>query len=210
MCLAVFAFAQADRKVASAAAISAFVEAREDAPAPVPDQSLWSPARRSSWEEATLADSGTPQSLLRIPSIDLLAPVFSTTSELALNRGIGWIETTASPGTLGNVGLAGHRDGFFRRLQDLEVGDSLELQTIGRTLHYRVTNLSIVAPTDLQVLEPTDEPSVTLVTCYPFYFIGDAPQRFIARAVLDEASTRGRRQLSRGTSMSNNDRSERQ
>lgn len=189
LCLALFAFAQADGRVASAAAITAFEEARRLALATVPDQSLWSPARRSSYEAATAADLGTPNSLLRIPSIDLLAPVLGTTSELALNRGVGWIETTASPGSDGNVGLAGHRDGFFRRLQELAVGDSLELQTIEKSLHYRVTKISIVEPTDVHVLEQTGEASITLVTCYPFYYVGNAPQRFIVRAVLDEGST---------------------
>jgi len=125
--------------------------------------------------------------VLEIPSLKLTVPIFVGTSELQLNRGVGWIEGTAMPGDEGNVGLAGHRDGYFRGLKDLKVGDTIEVESIGRTLRYRVTQLKIVEPTDVSVLDPTDEPSVTLVTCYPFYYVGNAPQRYIVRGTLDRS-----------------------
>jgi sortase A len=87
------------------------------------------------------------------------------------------------PGSAGNVGLAGHRDGFFRGLKDIQPGDEIEVEAIGRIDRYRVERTWIVNPEDVSVLDPTGEPSVTLVTCYPFYFVGSAPQRFIVRAV---------------------------
>lgn len=188
-CLALYTLAETDQRIASTAAVNAFQEAREGALTQTPNQTLWSASRRAAYDEARLTDAGTPAALLRIPSIDLLVPVFEGTGELALNRGIGWIEGTAAPGGGGNVGLAGHRDGFFRRLKDLRVGDSLEIQTMEASLEYRITRIAIVEPTDVQVLDPTEEPSVTLVTCYPFFFVGSAPQRFIVRGVLDDSST---------------------
>jgi sortase A len=103
-----------------------------------------------------------------------------------LNRGAGWIEGTAGLGSSGNVGVAGHRDGFFRGLKDINEGDAIEIATIDGSLTYKVSEIMIVEPKDVYVLEPTPDPSVTLVTCYPFYFVGNAPQRYIVRAVLED------------------------
>jgi sortase A len=164
-------------------------EARRAVPAETPDQSLWSLARKTGYRESLAADLDAPDGLLRIPAIDLSVPIFWGTTEVVLNRGIGWIEGTARPGADGNVGLAGHRDGFFRGLKDLEIGDAVELQTIDGTIRYRVTELSVVDPAEVSVLEPTREPAVTLVTCYPFYFVGHAPQRYIVRGVQDSRVT---------------------
>ena len=102
-----------------------------------------------------------------------------------MNRGAGWIEGTAELGTTGNIGLAGHRDGFFRGLKDIKSGDVIELETLDGSLTYRVSEITIVDPEDVYVLAPTPEPSVTLVTCYPFYFVGNAPKRYIVRGVLE-------------------------
>lgn len=188
-CLALYTLAEAEQRIASAAAVNAFHQARDAALASAPDQTLWSASRQAAYGEVRHVDAGAPAALLRISSIDLLVPIFNGTSDLALNRGIGWIEDTAAPGVAGNVGLAGHRDGFFRRLADLRIGDSIEIQTLYASFRYRVTDTSIVEPTAVHVLDPTEEASVTLVTCYPFYFVGSAPQRFIVRGVLDEPST---------------------
>jgi sortase A len=198
-CLGLYAIAQADQKIVSAAAVAAFQQARDDALARTPDRALWSPGRRSAYDEARPTEPAMPTALLRIPSLDLLVPVFDGTSELVLNRGVGWIETTAMPGTDGNIGLAGHRDGFFRKLKDLQIGDTVEVQTVEASRRYRVTDVSIVEPTDVHVLAPTGEPSVTLVTCYPFYYVGDAPQRFIVRGVIDQGSIRAAGQLVNAT-----------
>jgi sortase A len=100
-----------------------------------------------------------------------------------LNRGIGRIEGTAHVGAAGNLGLAAHRDGFFRGLKDVQVGDAIDVESLEGTMHYRITELAIVEPTDVHVLAPTDTATLTLVTCYPFYFIGEAPQRFIVKGI---------------------------
>ena len=96
------------------------------------------------------------------------------------------IEGTALPGTDGNSGIAGHRDGFFRGLKDIAARDAIELETIEGKQMYRVERTWIVEPADVSVLDPTPVRSLTLVTCYPFYFVGSAPQRFIVRAVRTE------------------------
>ena len=83
--------------------------------------------------------------------------------------------------------MAGHRDGFFRGLKDLELGDRLELETLERKQEFVVDGLTIVTPDDVHVLDPTPEPTLTLVTCYPFYFVGKAPKRYIVRAAWVES-----------------------
>lgn len=150
------------------------------------DMSLWAEGRIREYEESLEQDAGVPLGLLRIPEIDLEVAVLEGTSELALNRGVGHIDGTPRPGEAGNVGIAGHRDGFFRGLKDIAVGDLLELETLSGVQRYRVVETFIVDPSDVHVLDPTDRPSITLVTCYPFYFVGSAPQRFIVRATLVE------------------------
>jgi len=84
---------------------------------------------------------------------------------------------------VGNLGIAGHRDSFFRGLKDIAAGDLIELATPHETTVYRIERTSVVAPEDVYVLDPTSTRVLTLVTCYPFYFVGPAPQRFIVRAV---------------------------
>lgn len=126
--------------------------------------------------------SGSAVAVLRIPGIQLEVPVSPGTEENVLQRGAGWIDGTAAPGSDGNVGIAAHRDSHFRGLKDVAVGDLIELETLRRTRVYRITDLSVVEPTDVHVLAETGEPVLTLVTCFPFYFIGHAPQRFIVRA----------------------------
>ena len=187
LCAALFVLAQTDRTVASASAIDAFRAVQRAALARTPDQTAWS-ARRQADYRASLAETyDAPSGVLEIPSLKLTVPIFAGTGELVLNRGVGWIEGTAMPGDEGNVGLAGHRDGYFRGLKDLKLGDTIEVQSVGRTMHYRVTELKVVDPTDVSVLDPTGNPSVTLVTCYPFYYVGNAPQRYIVRGTLDRS-----------------------
>ncbi len=108
------------------------------------------------------------------------------TDDWTLNRAVGHIEGTSAPGTGGNVGIAGHRDGFFRGLQHISVGNVIEVETRGQLERFRIEQTWIVKPEDVWVIDPTDAPSITLVTCYPFYHIGSAPQRFIVRAVRAE------------------------
>ena len=122
--------------------------------------------------------------VLGIGKLRLRVPVFEGTDDLVLNRGLGWIDGTARPGERGNIGIAGHRDGFFRGLKDIAVGDAMELETLGKRATYVVDEIEIVAPEQVEVLRPRAAPAITLVTCYPFYFVGDAPQRFIVHATL--------------------------
>jgi LPXTG-site transpeptidase (sortase) family protein len=101
-----------------------------------------------------------------------------------LRLAVGYIPGTAFPGDRGNVGLAGHRDTFFRKLRDINPDDEIRIVTKDGVFHYYVQRTSIVMPSDVWVLNQTDYPALTLVTCYPFTYIGSAPQRFIVRAAL--------------------------
>ena len=152
------------------------------------DTSLWSDGRIAAWRESFAQDAGTPLAVLDIPSIGLQVPVYDGTDEGTLNRAVGRIEGTAFPGEAGNVGIAGHRDGFFRGLKDVRHGDVIELVTLDGIDRYVIEWTSIVMPEDVGVLEQTDELALTLVTCYPFYFVGSAPERFIVRAVKPQLS----------------------
>jgi sortase A len=151
--------------------------------AATPDQSLWSPKRVDAWQNVRSAPFPAPLAVLRIPKIRLEVPVLPGTDEPTLDRGVGHIEDTAQPGTDGNAGIAGHRDGFFRGLKDIVPGDTIELDTLDGMELYRVERTWVVDPEDVSVLDPTPDRTLTLVTCYPFYFAGSAPQRFIVRAV---------------------------
>ena len=153
------------------------------APAGTPDLTLWSPQRVSAWRRTIEDPAPAPLAVLRIPRIRLEVAVLPGTDDRTLDRGAGHIEDTPVPGTAGNSGIAGHRDGFFRGLQDIAAGDDIELETLQGTHRYRIERTWVVAPEDVSVLDPTPTPALTLVTCYPFYFVGSAPQRFIVRAV---------------------------
>jgi sortase A len=152
-------------------------------PPETPDQALWSPQRIMAWREASARPGPAPLGVLRIPRLHLEVPVLEGTDDYTLNRAVGHIADTAPPGTDGNSGIAGHRDGYFRVLKDIVTGDVIELETLRGTESYRVERTWIVQPEDVSVLDHTDTRSLTLVTCYPFYFVGSAPQRFIVRAV---------------------------
>ncbi len=149
------------------------------------DTSLWSEKRLLDYQQTLLTDSPTPLAILHVPKVGIEVPVFVGTEEWAITRGAGWIDWTAPPGGPGNAGIASHRDGFFRPLKDVEVGDSLVLETPTGSIDYRIVSLQIVEPNDVSVLDPTEESTVTLVTCYPFYFVGSAPHRFIVTAVAE-------------------------
>jgi sortase A len=151
--------------------------------APAPDQSLWSPESIAAWRKALGAPAAPPLAVLRIAKIRLEVAVLPGTEDLTLDRAVGHIEGTAAPDGGGNIGIAGHRDSFFRGLKDIAPGDLIELVSLRDTVVYRVEQTWIVDPTDVSVLDPTDTKALTLVTCYPFYFVGPAPRRFIVRAV---------------------------
>jgi sortase A len=123
-----------------------------------------------------------PLAILRIPKIQLEVPVLKGTDDITLNRGVGQIAGTAAPGQVGNIGIAGHRDGFFRNLKGVNKGDVIELETTTVSEIYVVDRILVTGPDDVTVLQPRDTQSLTLVTCYPFHFIGPAPRRFIVEA----------------------------
>jgi sortase A len=194
MLLAVWGGAWIHRTVSSRTAVKRFEadQARSTGvnSAPVNDPALgsrveftlWSEKRVAAYKESLVQKVDRPLALLRIPKIHLEAPVFNDTDDLTLNRGVGRILGTAQVGGAGNLGIAGHRDGFFRGLKDIAPGDKIELVRIGQTDTYVVEKIQIVDPEDLSVLNPTPVPSLTLVTCFPFYYVGSAPQRFIVHA----------------------------
>jgi len=149
---------------------------------------LWSKNRIVAYTQSLSQKSDMPIAVLRIPSLNLQAPVFDGTDEVTLNRGVGRIAGTASVGQPGNLGIAGHRDGFFRVLKDIQTGDIILLDEADKTEEYIVKQTQIVNPEDTYVLAPTNEATVTLVTCFPFYFVGSAPQRFIVTATRRNSS----------------------
>jgi sortase A len=149
------------------------------------DQRLWDPRRIRAYARALVHPAPPPLAVLRIPRLGLEVPVLEGTDEWTLDRAVGHIEGTSRPGLDGNVGIAGHRDSFFRVLKDVAEGDLLELALPGDVRHYRVARLSVVEPDDVRVLAPSRDSLVTLVTCHPFYFVGSAPKRFIVQATAD-------------------------
>ncbi len=153
------------------------------------DQSLWAEGRTQAYARALKEEAPAALAILRIPRIGLEGPVLVGTDEWTLDRGLGWIEGTARPGEVGNVGVAGHRDGFFRGLKDVKLGDVIELTTLSGHQVYRIERIFLVSPEDVSVLSPSSTPTLTLVTCFPFYFVGAAPERYVVRAVLP--STKG-------------------
>jgi len=138
-------------------------------------------------------ENGTPLAELSIPRIGLSVVVLQGSDEQTLRQGVGHIESTPLPGESGNVGIAGHRDSFFRPLRNVQVGDDIMLETPAGNVHYRVSSYRIVSPSEVSVIHPTSDPVLTLVTCFPFYFVGAAPDRFIVRANLvdDRRPARG-------------------
>jgi sortase A len=148
----------------------------------------WHPNRVRAWRDALKRLSPPPLATLQIRRLGVDVTVLPGTDDWTLNRAVGHIADTALPGSQGNVGVAGHRDGFFRPLKDIAIGDLIEVTTAGRLDRYRVTQTWIVEPRDVWVLDPTGSASLTLVTCYPFYFIGSAPKRFIVRAAREDAT----------------------
>ena len=119
---------------------------------------------------------------IEIPRLLLSAVVVEGTGKTVLRRAVGHIPGTALPGQAGNVGLTGHRDTFFRPLKDLKIKDEIQFSTLAGNFNYEVESLRVVEPDNVGVLAPSGHNVLTLVTCYPFYFVGPAPQRWIVRA----------------------------
>jgi sortase A len=125
---------------------------------------------------------------IEIPRLGVSAVIRAGSDARTLRLAVGYIPGTALPGENGNVGLAGHRDTFFRKLRDINPDDEIRVTTTEGVFHYYVQRTNIVMPKDVWVLNATGYPALTLVTCYPFTYVGSAPKRFIVRAALGKPS----------------------
>jgi sortase A len=119
---------------------------------------------------------------MEIPRLGLSVAVLQGTKSKTLMHGVGHIEGTALPGEMGNIGIAGHRDTYFRVLKDIRKDDEIQLQTASGIARYEVDWIQITAPRDGTIVSPTSESALTLVTCYPFYYVGASPERYVVHA----------------------------
>ena len=151
-----------------------------------PDYEIWNRKRIDAYEKSLEAGISPPIGILTIDKLNIQVPVYNGTDEIDLNRGVGRVLGTAAiDDTSGNLAIAGHRDGFFRPLKDISVGDDIELQTTRGTVSYEVSSIAIVEASEISVLWPTPDRTLTLVTCYPFYYVGHAPKRYIVKAIAE-------------------------
>jgi sortase A len=139
------------------------------------ERAIASPVTRALAEGEVLGE-------LQVPRLGLNAIVIQGDSAALLRRAVGHLSNSALPGQQGNVALAGHRDTFFRPLRDIRVGDEVRFKTAEHVFEYRVVWIEVVAPTDIRVLESSTEHVLTLLTCFPFHYVGPAPKRFVVRA----------------------------
>jgi sortase A len=136
--------------------------------------------------ETSAPDDGLTR--VSIPKIDLDAIIIEGTSRKQLALGPGHMESTALPGEAGNSVITAHRDTFFRHIYELNKGDEIRVSRSGRTFTYQVTGKKIVQPSDNSVLAPSSDAKLTLITCYPTYYIGPAPERLVVFSKLVESS----------------------
>lgn len=148
-----------------------------------PDQSLWDATQVSDYEKALQEDFPPPLGVLTISKLGLQVPIFNGADDHTLDRGAGRIKGMAKPGEDGNFGVSAHRDSFFRVLKDIAPGDDVLVQTAHGVDRYVVKQIDIVPKEDASVLQVDDGKMLTLVTCYPFYHVGHAPERYIVTAV---------------------------
>jgi sortase A len=170
----------AQRNAQGALEIAMAVDELTRAVEPVQEPSRPLPTAESSRHPQ--ADIGAAIAALSIPRVQLSAIVLHGSDARTLQRGPGHLEHTALPGDAGNVVIAGHRDSFFRPLRHIRLADDIFVETRDGHYHYRVTSLRVVGPREVSVIAPTSEETLTLITCYPFWVLGHAPNRFIVRA----------------------------
>jgi sortase A len=143
---------------------------------------------------------GSVLAKFEIPRLDISLVVLEGSDLPTLDKSIGHVDDTAMPGEFGNIAIAGHRNTHFKKLEWIRKGDEVLLKTKDDEYRYQVESVRLVAPDNVEVLDDTLGPAVTLITCFPFEYVGHAPERFVVRAVPDE-QTRGklvRAQGSRG------------
>lgn len=129
------------------------------------------------------ASIDNPLGVLKIERLNISVPVYHGSRDTVLDKGAGWIAYTAPINKNGNIGIAAHRDSFFRPLKDVELGDVVEVSSLFGVRKFRVNKIQIVSPERVDVLKNSGVNQITLVTCYPFYFVGKAPKRFIVSAL---------------------------
>jgi sortase A len=139
-------------------------------------------ARASKASAALSVRKGGLLGMLDVPRLQLSTPVIEGDDTRTLKRAVGHLPDTPMPWEEGNSAVAGHRDGLFRPLKDVKVGDEIRFRTTRDQFRYRVTKTTIVMPDDVSVLETQQHSTLTLITCYPFYYVGAAPQRFVIHA----------------------------
>ena len=139
-------------------------------------------APRAIIEEAVELREGDLIGKLEVPRVGISVMVFQGMAEDTLRVGAGHVPGTPLPGAEGNVAIAAHRDTFFRKLEGILPGDIIQVATVRRAYEYVVDSTEIVDPEDTQVMESRAREELTLITCYPFYFVGAAPKRFIVHA----------------------------
>jgi LPXTG-site transpeptidase (sortase) family protein len=140
--------------------------------------------RRWEAQQRSAASQAGELTRLSIPKLSLSAVVVEGTDRHSLLLGPGHLKNTADPGASGNSVITAHRDTFFRHIGELRAGDSITVERNGRSYEYRVVSRRIVKPTEISVVQPTDDNRLTLITCYPTYYIGPAPERLIVVARL--------------------------
>jgi len=150
-----------------------------------PDLERWAKSRIREYEQSLQVEADPPLAVMTIERVGIQVPVYDGADDFNLTRGVGRIKGTAAVGAEGNMGVAGHRDGFFRGLKDIAIGDGIYLLTLGGKEVYTVASIDIVDPEDVWVLAPSEVKTITLVTCYPFYYVGHAPKRFIVKATAE-------------------------
>jgi sortase A len=146
------------------------------------EQQMYAEDQHQASLSATVVKEGDLLGRIEIPRLGLKVAILEGTASRTLRLGAGHIEGTALPGEPGNIGIAGHRDTYFRGLKDIRTSDEIQIQTATGLSHYEVDWVQIVPPGDTGVLAPSAESAITLVTCYPFNFIGAAPERFVVHA----------------------------
>ena len=144
--------------------------------------------RETPWGPIESRTRGALVGRIDIPRVGVSSVILEGVDARTLDLAVGHIPGTARPGG-GNAALAGHRDSFFRGLQDIRFGDSVELQTLSENLEYRVIWTKVTGPDDVDVIAPSDRDMITLVTCYPFHYVGPAPHRFVVRAIRVEPTS---------------------
>jgi sortase A len=158
---------------------------RPSLPVVLPDPDRGTPASSPGSGRESGLEAGGVVGRISIPRLHISAIVEEGVDETTLARAVGHIPGTALPGETGNIGIAGHRDTFFQKLKDLQPNDKIDFTTHTGRYHYTVDSLTVVEPSDVGVLRATGGQVLTIVTCFPFHYIGAAPRRFIVHAVSD-------------------------